>query len=101
MRVIVFFDVPMDNFQEKKEYQNFRKQLVKIGFLKMQNSVYSKIVINDSSMACVKAVVKASLPKNGNVQMLCITEKQFASIEYLVGDKISDVEDSTKRVVEF
>lgn len=100
MRIIVFFDLPMESAKEKKDYQHFRKQLVKNGFLRMQNSVYSKIVVNSSSMLCVKALVKTILPTSGNVQMLCITEKQFASIEYLVGEKISDVEDSPQRVVE-
>ena len=42
MRVIVFFDLPTLTLEDKKEYRNFRKFLLKRGFAMMQESVYSK-----------------------------------------------------------
>ena len=100
MRILVFFDVPMETLNEQKEYRNFRNHLIKHGFLMVQKSVYSKIVLNPVSMELTKEFVRNHLPTFGTIQMLCITEKQFASIEYLLGKKISDVVDSEKRVVE-
>ena len=39
MRVIVFFDLPTLTLEDKKEYRNFRKFLLKRGFAMMQEQV--------------------------------------------------------------
>ena len=39
MRVIVFFDLPTISLEDKREYRNFRKFLLKKGFAMMQESV--------------------------------------------------------------
>lgn len=100
MRMIVFFDLPMVTHRELVEYRNFRKFLIKNGFIMMQQSVYSKLVINRNSLLLVKKKVKDNLPKGGNIQLLEITEKQYASIEYLRGKAQNKVIDSEARVVE-
>ena len=46
MRVIVFFDLPTETAEDKKEYRNFRKFLIKKGFLMLQESVYCKLALN-------------------------------------------------------
>jgi CRISPR-associated protein Cas2 len=43
--------------------------------------------------------VKEILPKEGYVAILTITEKQFASIEYLLGEPDTDVVTTDERVV--
>ena len=40
MRVIVFFDLPVDTLEHKRAYRKFRKFLIEKGFLMMQESVY-------------------------------------------------------------
>ena len=52
MRVIVFFDLPVKTVQDRREYARFRKKLVKSGFVMMQQSVYSKIALNQNN-ACL------------------------------------------------
>ena len=49
MRVIVFFDLPTESLDDRREYRKFRKFLVKKGFLMMQESVYSKIALNQTA----------------------------------------------------
>lgn len=41
MRIIVMFDLPVGTASERKDYQQFRKYLVKSGFIMMQESIYS------------------------------------------------------------
>ena len=48
MRVIVFFDLPVQTSAQRREYTQFRKQLVKDGFIMMQESVYCKLALNMS-----------------------------------------------------
>ena len=100
MRLIVFFDLPMQTDKNRQEYNRFRKFLVKNGFIMMQKSVYTKLVINNVTSQAVKKTVREHLPPEGLIEMLEITERQFSSIEYLMGEAQTSVLDSTDRYVE-
>ena len=100
MRMIVFFDLPTLTNQNRTDYRKFRKFLLKNGFIMMQESVYSKLVISGNSANLLKTKIKDNLPPSGIVELLQITEKQFASIDYLVGKSQSLVIDSDNRLVE-
>ncbi len=99
MRMLVFFDLPMLTKANLSEYRNFRSFLLKSGFIMMQKSVYSKLVLNNNSTKLLRTQVVKNLPKYGLVQLLTVTEKQFAEIEYLVGQSNSKVLSSIDRVV--
>ena len=49
MRLIVFFDLPVDTALQRKSYRVFRKFLIKDGYLMMQESVYSKMVLDGAA----------------------------------------------------
>ena len=99
MRILVFFDLPTDTAKNRKIYSNFRKLLINEGFIMMQESVYTKLALNNSVVNSVKDKINKNKPPKGIVQMLTITEKQFNSIEYIVGKKDSNVLDDTERMV--
>ena len=44
--------------------------------------------------------VKKNCPKEGEISILTITEKQFASIELLLGEGKTDVINNDERVIE-
>ena len=46
MRVIVMFDLPVLSSSQIREYNKFRKFLIKSGFLMMQESIYCKLALN-------------------------------------------------------
>lgn len=100
MRLLIFFDLPVETSKDRKEYAAFHKFLVKNGFIMMQKSVYSKLVINNVTSEAVKNKVTANLPPSGTVELLEVTENQFSRIDYLVGEKQTLVEESTDRLVE-
>lgn len=99
MRIIVFFDLPSVTDEAKKEYLRFRKLLIKSGFLMMQESVYSKIALNTTGSDALVKHIKVNKPKEGLVQVLVITEKQFAKMEYIIGESKSDVISTEERLV--
>lgn len=99
MRVIVFFDLPTESLEDKREYRNFRKFLIKKGFLMMQESVYSKLALNTTVASAIVQAVKANKPKAGLVQLLVITEKQYGRMEFVVGKNQSSIIDSDERIV--
>ena len=100
MRALVFFDLPTETNEDKRNYRQFRKLLIKNGFIMMQKSVYSKLVINNVTSTAVKQKVSANVPPDGVVEMLEVTENQFSRIEYLVGNKQTLVEESMDRLIE-
>ncbi len=99
MRIIVFFDLPVITSFDKKEYRNFRKFLIKSGFTMMQESVYSKIVPNSTAADTVISSIRRNKPNKGIVQALRITEKQFAKIEYIAGEKKKGFLDNDDKLI--
>lgn len=99
MRIIVMFDLPVLTSKDRREYAKFRKFLIKNGFMMMQESVYCKLVQNGVVGDAVIDNLKKNRPEDGLVQVLKITEKQYSRMEYIVGQKKSDVLDSDERLV--
>lgn len=99
MRILLFFDLPTETAKDRRIYSKFRKMLINEGFIMLQESVYAKLALNNSIANSIKDKIYKSKPPKGIVQMLVITEKQFSSIEYVVGDKSDDVLDNTERLV--
>lgn len=99
MRVMVFFDLPVETADDKREYRRFRKMLMRNGFIMMQESVYSKIALNNTAADVIKEVVRKNKPKDGLVQMMLVTEKQYENIEFIIGDGKTDVVNTPDRLV--
>ena len=99
MRVMVFFDLPMESSTQRKEYSKFRKFLLGEGFIMMQKSVYSKVTLNASASDLVIQNVRKHIPTEGVVQILKITEKQYQGIEYLIGEPQKEIVDTQQRLV--
>ena len=99
MRVMVFFDLPVLTEKNRKDYWDFRKFLIKTGFLMLQESVYCKLVPNGAAADAVAENVKRNKPGAGCVQLLRVTEKQYAKMEYVVGNSKTNVLDSDERLV--
>lgn len=87
MRLVVFFDLPVITAAQRKSYRKFRKFLIKDGYFMMQESVYSKMVLDGSLADAAITRLKKNKPPSGLVQVLRVTEKQYAGIIEIVGDK--------------
>lgn len=87
MRMIVFFDLPVETASQKKEYRIFRKYLIKEGYLMLQQSVYAKLVTNENVASAEITRLHKKRPPEGLVQVLKVTEKQFATMAYIVGSR--------------
>ena len=65
----------------------------------LQESVYCKLALNQTVANGIVKLVKENSPDQGLVQMLVITEKQFAKMEYIIGEKKSTIIDSDERLI--
>ena len=99
MRTILFFDLPSVTKTELKEYRKFVKFIKSKGFVMLQESVYTKLSLNETVVNATIRDIKAKLPRDGVVSVLTITEKQFASIQHLIGEVNTDVIISDEKVI--
>ena len=99
MRILVMFDLPIGTAVERKNYQTFRKFLIKSGFLMLQESIYCKIAPNATMADYIIENVRKNRPRNGLVQLLKVTEKQYSRMEYIVGESKSEILDSDERLI--
>lgn len=99
MRVIVFFDLPVKTKKERRDYSRFRKYLIKSGFIMVQESVYSKLALNQNVANDICKNIKKNKPPSGLVQILCVTEKQYSKMEIVVGNVTSNVVSTDDRIV--
>lgn len=99
MRVIVFFDLPTITSEDKSNYRHFRKALLENGFIMLQESVYSKLLLTQSAQQAAVDAIRRVKPPAGLVQVLTITEKQYSRMEYLVGEPQKETIDTDERVV--
>ncbi|HFI0256920.1 TPA: CRISPR-associated endonuclease Cas2 [Streptococcus suis] len=101
MRMLLMFDMPTDTVDERKAYRKFRKFLINEGFIMHQFSVYSKLLLNNSASNAMLERLKANNPQKGNITLLTVTEKQFARMIYLHGQRDNCVRNTDSRIVFF
>jgi len=85
MRIIVMFDLPVKTPAQRKVATKFRKFLIEDGYHMLQFSIYARVCNGSDAVEKHKKRLSISLPNNGSVRMMVITEKQYQSIEILVG----------------
>ncbi len=99
MRAIVFFDLPNVYSVDKRNYVRFRNFLVNDGYIMLQESVYSKLILNEQQATLLINRLKKNSPKRGTIQILIITEKQYAKMEYIIGNSKTKIVNSEDRLV--
>ena len=99
MLALVFFDLPTETNEDKRNYRQFRKLLIKNGFIMLQESVYTRMLITPTAERAVVNLIRKNRPPEGMVQVLTVTEKQFGKMEYITGEFHTDIIDSDERLV--
>lgn len=99
MRTILFFDLPTLTSKNRKDYRSFVKLLIRNGFYRIQESVFVKMSINPQAAETCTKFIDRHKPPEGSIILLTVTEKQFASMDILLGDINTDIEVSDKRVI--
>ena len=101
MRLLLMFDMPTLTPTDRRDYRNFRKFLISEGFIMHQFSVYTKLLLNDTAARGMISRLKKNTPKKGHVTLLKVTEKQFAKMIYLHGERDNRVDNTDSRLIFF
>lgn len=99
MRIMVFFDLPTLTSANRRDYAQFRKYLIKNGFIMLQESVYCKLALNATVSEAIAQGIRKNKPPEGLVQILTLTEKQFSKMEIITGEFKTNVLDSDERLI--
>lgn len=83
--ILVLFDLPTETKAQRKQYSQFRKKLLKDGFQMFQFSIYLRCCNSRENADVHIKRVKVSLPPNGNIGILTVTDKQFGMMELFYG----------------
>ena len=86
MRMLVFFDLPVKTKLQRRVATQFRSFLLKDGYHMVQYSLYARVCNGMDAVAKHEKRLRLQLPPNGSVRLLVVTEKQYESIQILVGE---------------
>ncbi len=79
------FDLPVDTKRARKAYQQFRKDLLRDGFSKLQFSVYTRCCSSEENAAVHISRVEQCVPDGGDVRILLFTDKQYERMRIFWG----------------
>ena len=78
--MMVFFDLPVVEKEERKDASDFRNFLLNNGFSMVQYSIYTKLFSGKDVCEKYYRLIRENLPQNGKVDILTITDKQYENI---------------------
>jgi CRISPR-associated protein Cas2 len=87
MWILVFFDLPTETKQDRKNYTKFRDKMMDDGFTMFQYSIYVRHCASRENMEVHQKRIKGILPPKGKVVIMNITDKQFGMMEIFDGQK--------------
>jgi CRISPR-associated protein Cas2 len=90
MRMMVFFDLPVKTPLERRAATGFRKFLEKDGYHMVQYSIYARVCRGYDTVDKHKQRLYRQTPPNGSIRLLILTEKQYQSMEILIGPKLRE-----------
>jgi len=82
MWLLVAFDLPTNTKQERREYTEFRKALLKLGYTRMQFSIYTRWSGSLEKCQSHQKKLEAILPPSGKVSVITFTDKQFGMMKH-------------------
>ena len=80
MWVMVLFDLPVMEPEERRAYTRFRNYLLDRGFEQAQLSVYVRHTSGKEAVDALIARIESEVPREGKVDILQFTDKQYENI---------------------
>ncbi len=84
MRLLVMFDLPTKTKSDKDRYIKFKRFLEDDGYMREQDSIYTRSLLSRSSAAVHRDRLREHIPPAGSVVAIELTEKQYVDREILV-----------------
>jgi len=85
--LLTMFDLPVGTKKDRRNYARFRNKLLDNGFTQLQYSVYARFCASDEVAATYRARIQSTLPPDGYVRILSVTDRQFGKMQSFYGKK--------------
>lgn len=90
MWILVFFDLPVKKPTQRRAATQFRQFLLKDGYVMLQYSVYARVCKGQEAVEKHLKRTRANLPEEGSIRALQVTDKQYARMQILLGNLVSE-----------
>ena len=90
--VLVFFDLPVGTPEERRDATNFRKDLLKDGYMMVQFSVYARPCGTADRVETQVRRLKTKIPPKGEVRGLMISDAQWGRMIIMRSRQKTDAE---------
>ena len=98
---MVFFDLPVGSPEERRDASNFRRDLIKDGYMMVQFSVYARPCGSADRVETQVRRLRSHIPERGEVRGLLITDAQWGRMIVVRGAKKADPEDMPEQMMFF
>jgi len=85
MWLFTLFDLPVDTKAARKRYTQFRKELLRRGFMQLQYSVYARFCESEEAAETHRRWIGMLVPPAGQVRLIAVTDKQFEKMDVFHG----------------
>ena len=99
--VMVFFDLPVGTPEERRDASNFRRDLIKDGYMMVQFSVYARPCGSADRVDTQVRRFRNHIPTRGEVRGLLITDAQWGRMIVVRGAKKENPEDMPEQMMFF
>lgn len=101
MWLFVFFDLPTETKNDRRNYTKFRKALLQDGFSMLQYSIYTRHCSSRENLEVHQKRLRSYLPPKGEVIMYQLTDKQFGMMEFFKGKKEEEAPETPQQLTLF
>ena len=84
--IMLMFDLPVKTPKERRIYSQFRKAIIKRGYILFQKSVYIKLLRNISSARMEKNWIDSEAPADGRIHALNMNLEEFRKLTAIRGE---------------
>ena len=99
--VMVFFDLPVGTPEERRDASNFRRDLIKDGYMMVQFSVYARPCGSADRVETQVRRLRSKIPTRGEVRGLHITDAQWGRMIVVRSQKKEAPEDMPEQMMFF
>ena len=83
--MVVMFDLPVVEKEDRKSATDFRNSLLDEGFSMGQYSGYYRLLAGKESADAIERRIERKVPPKGSVHILTITDKQYENLHIYEG----------------
>ena len=86
--IFIMYDLPVKKTEERKRAGRFRRDIKRMGYQCIQESVYVKLINNVKSVKNEIKNIEDKAPKIGNVRAFSMTVSDFRNIKTISGENL-------------